>query len=584
MCKRMRHSSLHSKRARVLGVIALSAIFGGTVFAQSGQTKDPFSQSDRKGTINLPDIFQLPAELKEKEVPRLTAKEVPLDAPVIPDEYFVGPGDVLALNIWSSSPAQQELTVTPEGTLLIKNIGSVSARDITLEALKKNVSGLTNKKYPRADVTLTLISPRKVSVGIVGGVFNEGTFEMYSVQRASDLILKANELIPGQTVRNYYERTLPRLRREASQRNILIKHRDGSVDRVDLVKYRISHQGRCNPYLREGDIVYVPQREDLQNSIAVYGGASKFGSFEFAPGDSLKDLMMMGYGFKNTADSEHVRFTRLSIDGSHMDSTVIDAKAVMEGRAPNIALAPGDRVFIPERREDRANYFAAVEGEVVQPGHYPITRNSTRLSELIRNAGGFTKAAFLRGAVLVRVGDSETEMEHKIEEEQLLSMRSSDATADSSYYLVETELRSKGDPVSVDFYRLFALGDSTQDVVLHSSDKVTVPRRSGTVFVFGQVGAPGHVPLVEGEGYKFYIEKAGGFTEGARKGDVMVIKNGTRVWLSPGETAVEDGDYVWVPKEPYHPFSYYMETYSQLASIIAVVATVALVVVTIRNQ
>jgi protein involved in polysaccharide export with SLBB domain len=584
MCEHMRHPSLYSKRTRVLGVIALSAIFGGTVFAQSSQTKDPFSLSDRKGTINLPDIFQLPAELKEKEVPRLTAKEVPLDAPVIPDEYFVGPGDVLALNIWSSSPAQQELTVTPEGTLLIKNVGSVSARDITLEALKKNVSELTNKKYPGAGVTLTLISPRKVSVEVVGQVFNEGTFEMYSVQRASDLILKANELIPGQTVKNYYEKTLPKLKREASERKILVKHRGGSVDRVDLVKYRVSHQGRCNPYLREGDIVYVPEREDRRNSIAVFGGANKFGGFEFVPGDSLKDLIMMGYGFKSTADSEHARFTRLSTDGARMDTAVIDAPAVIEGRARNIALVPGDRVFIPERHDDRANYFAAVQGEVVQPGHYPITKNSTRLSELIRNAGGFTTGAFLRGAVLIRVDESEAEVENKIEEEQLLGKRSSDATQDSSYYLVETELRAKGDHVSVDFYRLFVLGDSTQDVVLQSSDKIFVPRRRGTVFVFGQVGAPGLVPLVEGEGYDFYVEKAGGFTEGARKGDVKIIKSGTRVWLNPGETTVEDGDYVWVPKEPHYPFSYYVTTYSQLASIIAMAATVALVVVTIRNR
>jgi len=339
--------------------------------------------TDRKGTVSVPDILQMAPELQKKEVTPITGKEVSLDAPVSPADYYVGPGDVLSLNIWTSSPVQNELTVTPEGTLLIQNVGSVNARDLTLEALKASVVNLVNKKYPRSEVTLTLISPRKVSVQIVGQVFNEGTYEMRSVQRVSDLILKANELIAGQTVKDFYEKTLPKLKREASDRKILIKHRDGSIEHVDLLKYRLTYSGKCNPYLREGDVAYVPERGDLKNSIAVFGGANKFGSFEFIPGDSLKDLAMMGFGVKPTADSGHVRFSRLSADGSRMEDSTINLSAVIEGRVGNIALAPGDRIFIPERRDSRANYYVAVEGEVAQPGHYPITKNSTRLSELI---------------------------------------------------------------------------------------------------------------------------------------------------------------------------------------------------------
>lgn len=90
---------------------------------------------------------------------------------------------------------------------------------------------------------------------------------------------------------------------------------------------------------------------------------------------------------------------------------------------------------------------------------------------------------------------------------------------------------------------------------------------------------PGHVPYVEGEDFEYYVRKAGGLTERARAGDLKIIKAGTRQWLSPKETAIEEGDYVWVPKEPERPFSYYMNIIGQTASIVSVAVSIVLLVI-----
>jgi protein involved in polysaccharide export with SLBB domain len=532
-----------------------------------------------KETISIQDLTRLKPEIKQ-EVPQVAGKPVPMDSPVDPAEYSVGPGDVLMINIWSSSPVEHLLTVTPEATLLIPSVGAVDVKGITLEMVKKNVSALVQERYPHAPVSVTLLTPRQVIVQITGNVLYETTYEMRSVQRVDNLMTAANNAPTGQpTSKNYLEQ-LTFAQQTSSKRHILLKRRDGTTQRVDLVRYETTRNGTYDPYLREGDVVFVPFVEELKKQLGVFGGVSRSAIFEFVEGDSLTDLIAMGLGFSPFADSEHVKLTRLSVDASHMDTVIVDVPAIREGKARNVALRPGDRVVVPVPQDQRSNYRVEVNGEVVQPGQYPITRYNTRLSEIIRAAGGFTKDANINGAVLIRSRINSSQLPEQIDREQSLSMRSSLAAQDSNYYLTETTLRLKGEAVSVDFHRLFVLGDTTQDVTLRSYDQIVVPPQSRSVYVFGQVISPGHVAFIEGQGYKYYVEKAGGYTKEARSGDVKIIKGSTRAWLDPDETSVEDGDFIWVPKEPTYPFSHYITIYAQIASIVGVVATVALLIKT----
>ena len=81
----------------------------------------------------------------------------------------------------------------------------------------------------------------------------------------------------------------------------------------------------------------------------------------------------------------------------------------------------------------------------------------------------------------------------------------------------------------------------------------------------------------------YYIKQAGGVTGDGIHGDIRIIKAGSRQWLSTSETTIEDGDYVWVPKEPYRPFGYYMQVYSQIFSIVGTIATLVVLMVQLRK-
>jgi protein involved in polysaccharide export with SLBB domain len=216
---------------------------------------------------------------------------------------------------------------------------------------------------------------------------------------------------------------------------------------------------------------------------------------------------------------------------------------------------------------------------VRNPGTYPITRNTTRLSEIIRAAGGFAEDASLVTAELVHqsvaLGDIETE--------RLVSLRGGAPPEDSAYYYLETELRMRKETVTTDFFRLFVQGDSTQDVILRDGDAVIVPQRKKTIYVFGQVVNPGHVPFLSGEGLEYYLKKAGGLTDRAREGDLKVVKAKTQQWLAPADTKIEEGDYVWVPMEAQLPFGYYLNIVAQSAVVLTAAITVVLLIVQINK-
>jgi protein involved in polysaccharide export with SLBB domain len=359
-----------------------------------------------------------------------------------------------------------------------------------------------------------------------------------------------------------------------STRNILLKHRNGTQERVDITKFLATKEDRWNPYLREGDVLIIPRKNQTKNVFGIYGEVNAPARYEYVQGDGVLDALSIGQGFTRLAVRDSVEFSRLNNDGTILTTRVINLKAMAEGNQPDISLEPGDRIVVKARVDLREDYRVYIGGEVMYPGVYPITKDRTRLSDVIRQAGGFTEFGWLEAAELNR----RAVRPEDIELERLVSLRGGASLEDSAYYLLETDLRLRKEIVNVDFEKLFVDGDSTQDVIMKTEDYVFVPSRKRTVYVFGQVVTSGHVPFAQGEGVGYYIQKAGGFTERAREGDLKIVKAKTRQWLSPNETTVEAGDYVWVPKEIERPFSYYITIYAQVAAIIGTVATVALLI------
>ncbi len=521
------------------------------------------SQSSKKGE----DIETLLQEKMQSNVSQPSG--IALESTVNPEFYYVGPSDIIAVSIWMSPPLNFSLTVTPEGTLIIPTVGEVTVANMTLAQTKAHVMKEVRRKYITPEITVTLIKPRPIVVSITGTVLNPGLYTLNAVDRANKLIEEANKLSKLQSP----EDLIP-LKRIMSTRNIVIKRKDGSELRVDLPKYFAAQQDTFNPYLREGDVVVVPRKDPFKNVFGVYGQVNSPGRYEFVDGDNVLDAIRIAHGTTRLAMTDKAIFSRLSPDGTTLSTQTINLSAVMTGTEKNILLEPGDRIVVQGKHDLREDYNVDVKGEVLFPATYPITKDRTRLSEIIRQAGGFTEDASLSSATIIR----KTYEQEDVPDEAMISQRGVVSTEDTLGYALENSLRLTREAVTVDFVKLFAEGDSTQDIILHSEDEVVIPKLQHTIYVFGQVASPGHIAFTEGKNTDYYIRKAGGFSDRASSGDVKIVKSKTKQWLSPGDTKLEPGDYIWVPAEPDHPFSYYMTIASQAASVLSVVIGVAVLV------
>jgi len=523
----------------VLGVFLLFQVL-------KGQTKALQEKQGVEGT----QVTVLP--------PAMTALESPVD----PDNYHIGPSDGIQVNLWRSPPLSYSLTVTPEGTLIVPMVSEIKVADMSLRQAKVKVIDEIRKKYITGDVTVTLVMPRSVVVTVTGRVQSSGAFTLGATNRVDRAI---NQAVP-----------LP----DASQRNITLHRRsDGSEIRVDIPMYYATRRDEWNPYVREGDVIVVNSSIAVKNVIAVYGAVNSPGRFEFVPGDSITEAIRLAQGFNRLAKTDSVELSRFGASENLISTQIVNLREIMEGERPDVILEPGDRIVVKEMIELRQDYRVTVTGEVLYPSVYPVTRNSTRLSELLRRAGGMTEFADLKSSELIRHSIPLS----GIETERLLSLRGDVTAEDSADYYIETSLRIRKEIVNVDFERLIVHGDSTQDVILQDEDLIVIPSIKKTIYVFGQVVTPGHIPFVSGEDPGYYIKKAGGFTDRARKGDLRIIKCKTKQWLSPGETEVEEGDYIWVPRDPDRTFSYYMLIASQAASILSVVIGIGVIIIQVTK-
>jgi protein involved in polysaccharide export with SLBB domain len=544
---------------------SFAALVWIAVLLQAGSAQ----QKPAKQTDDLESLLQ-----DKIAAPAAPSTAIALESVIDAEQYSVGPSDVIQVNIWMSPPFSFSLTVSPEGTLIIPSVAEVHVARMTLARAKAVIAEAVRKRYLVADITATLIKPRQIVVSVTGNVLNPGLYTMSAADRADRAIDEANKLSKVQAPED-----LLQIKKFMSTRNVLVQHQDGSSSRVDIQKYYATQDGKWDGYLREGDVIIVPKRDPMRNVIAVYGEVNVPGRIEYVEGDSLLDAFRIAHGATSRAMTEKALFSRLSADGRTMTTRTVSIPALLAGTEPNVPLEPGDRLVLQSRVDQREDFNVDVKGEVKYPGTYPITQGQTRLSEVIRQAGGFTENASLNSSVIIRRSLEKEEMP----EEELISLRGVVSTQDTLGYSLETTLRIRREAVTVDFAKLFAQGDSTQDIVLQGEDQVTIAKRQSTVYVFGQVGTPGHITFADHQKADYYIRKAGDFSHRASRGDVKVIKSTTKQWLDPSDATIEPGDAVWVPAEPDHSFSYYMTVASQAASVLSVVIGVAVLIVQVSK-
>jgi polysaccharide export outer membrane protein len=491
-------------------------------------------------------------------------EEVALEGVIDPEEYILGPGDEVVINIWGEVSTGIEFlipprsAVTPEGKVLIPTIGDVSVGELTLAQASERIAREVKKKYRNVMVTVNLSKLRKFRVFVIGEVALPGTYVAMAIDRVSALIDRAG----GFTSRS-------------SMRKIEVRRGENGIFTADMVLFNWTGDLEHNTCVLEGDVIFVPVKID---SVSISGAVNLPGDYEYREGDTLEDLIKIAGGLSSEANLTRAEIVRFMPDGLTTEHVTVDLDTLLGQNDPikRFDLQKDDQVFIRSKPEWRVRRTVTIEGEVRYPGDYAIDKDRTTLSEVIQRAGGFTPEASLDEAKVIR--QLYTEIVDP-EYERLRLMGVADMTNEEREYF-KTKSREQPGIVVVDFERLFHDRDLSQDIILKPMDIISIPEVRNTVTVSGAVENPGSVIYEPAMDMDYYIEQAGGYTLEARKNKVKLIKGDTGVWLRPDEVReIKPGDTVWVPEKPERDwwvfFKDFMTVTAQIATIAIVIRQIA---------
>jgi protein involved in polysaccharide export with SLBB domain len=465
--------------------------------------------------------------------PSVTAPVLPapvLDGPVGRDEYVVGPNDVLALSLWGEVNVTAPLTVTPEGILILPVGGTVEVSGLTIAVAEERVRRRLSDYYRDVELTLSLVTPRRVIVHVTGAVKEPGEYTVSAAQRVSGVVELAGGLLAA-----------------SSERLIELRGPRGAGRPVDLLRYRRLGDLAANPLVMEGSVVFVPYRTD---TAVILGAVNAAGEYEVVPGDRLQDLIDLAGGPLPAANLNGVEIVRFrENDASRYDSFTVDLRGGAGGEgAAGIELRGGDRVFVHGIERWHRDARVEVLGEVMFAGTYSIIEGEDTLSDVIARAGGLTPVADLARARLRRqaAGKFQTGAERQVE--LLESFDRQDMTYEE-YAFLQSQRLEVSDEVSVDFSALLLRGDRAAEVALLDEDLIEIPRALSVVRVSGAVKSPGLVKFTPGARVEDYIGLAGDYTRDADRARTRIVKSQSGSRLRPNRgTTIEPGDIVWVPR------------------------------------
>jgi len=285
----------------------------------------------------------------------LQAKEQPLERPIDPDVYVVGPGDQLMLSIWGTLEFSQMVPVMPQGEIIVPTVGTITVRDHTVTEVQQLVGERVQTMYPASTVTISLLRLRTIIVHVVGEVFQPGNLSATPADRVSNLLTLAG----GTTT-------------WADSRKIEIRHLDGTTDTFNYMEYLRSGAMEGNVELQGGDIIQVPRHSFARGTVYLEGNVALPGHYPVYENENLGSLLQRGMVRRENTDWENAFIQRVGANGQ-TDMTRIPlnfSQPQGQSAADEFLLLPGDQVFLPRRIDQ-----VYVVGTVRTPGPYPYHPN-----------------------------------------------------------------------------------------------------------------------------------------------------------------------------------------------------------------
>jgi len=388
-----------------------------------------------------------------------------------PDNYVLGPGDEVIIDIWGDSEQNVRQTISPDGTIVINRLGpvalnglSVKEAGVRLERRFASIYSALEGDRPATFVKLSLGQIRSIQVHVMGEVASPGTYTVSSLASLFHVLYTAGGVNPI-----------------GSLRSIGVSRAGERVADVDVYSYLLEGRTDVDIALKDGDVVMVAPYKNL---VEIAGGVKRPMRYEMKAGEAVASLLDFAGGFAGDSYRGAVTVVRRS-------GRMQEVHNIGRGDFGRFALNDGDRVTVGgiiDRFENRLE----ITGAVFRPGLYALSDSVATVGRLIREAEGFRGDAFTGRAILTR---EKTDYSHEV--------------------------------VSLDVDAIL-YGDAP-DVALRNGDVLHIPsvfdlREGYVVSIQGAVRSPGEYSFADNLSIEDLIVRAGGLLESASTAKVDIFR------------------------------------------------------------
>lgn len=371
-----------------------------------------------------------------------------------PQNYQLGPGDEIFIDIYGQSESYYQAEVNPDGNILLENVGPISVSGLTIREAKARVSRKLAIVYqgligvePNTFLSVSVGQLRTIRISIVGAVQIPGTYNMSSLSSVFNALYTAGGITEKGTLRE-----------------IKVYRESKLVTSIDVYDFIVNGNTKKNILLENEDVIIVGP---YTNRVTLNGAIKTPGRFELTGGESLKKLLEYSGGFSESAYSKTIKVNRI-VDGERV---VADVNAdQFEVFVPR----PGD-IFEVGEVLNRYKNRVIVKGAVFRPGNFSIT-DETTVKSIIENGEGIRPDAFLGRAYILRTTeDLNTETisfdlgkllngestDIKLQKEDVLNVLSKNDLKSERYVEISGEVNSPG-------IYAFSENMTLQDIILIS--------------------------------------------------------------------------------------------------------------------
>ena len=298
-----------------------------------------------------------------------------------PQNYVLGPGDLLVIDVYGASQDALKLTVSPDGDITIPGFGPIQVSGITVSAAQAKIQRKLGDYYENSSIKTTLGQTRTIMVNVMGEVRTPGTYTLSAFATVFHALYRAGGINSLGTLRN-----------------IKVFRQGRLITVVDVYEFILNGRLAGNVRLQDNDVIQVGAYDCI---VDVEGNVKRPMAYEMRKGESLATLLKYCGGFRGDAYKKSLRVER-------RNGQMKSVHNVEEFDFADFKVEDGDEVAV-EGIYDRYENMVEVKGAVWRPGKYELGDKITSVRTLIEQAQGLTEEAMTSRAVMRRMKPNRTQ-------------------------------------------------------------------------------------------------------------------------------------------------------------------------------